>query len=516
MSGNVDKHHRLVPAEALAWAALNAYPVTAFATNFSSNTCTISWNASEKTYLHEEVGLTMEDLYDHEAHQVAAKLAWQFENAGLTAKAVDYLIIAARQAARMGANHELIEHCNRGMDLLLSLPFSPQMVKQGLILQMSMGGGLMATKGYADQETLAAFNRARELCRLAGDAPQLFPVLRGIWAFHFARAEYRTACELGETQLQLSQDQPDGSPYLNARWILGITLFHRGQYTQSLAHLEQVMATYDPVKHSSLTLPNGIDLRVSSWSCSALCLSMLGYPDQASAYSQKGLMLARQLGHPLTLAFALVYASFLRLSHPTASATLEMFEECLTLTADYGFLIYQITETVWHHYLQGMRSGAQEAAEEIRTALTAWQGAGAEFLITDFLCKLAEVCGKAGQVEEAFAYVDEALAYADKNDERYMQPEIYRLQGELLWHQRREEQLAESSFKQAIKLAKKQKARLPELRATITLCQLWVEQDKGEAARTALAEIYGWFSEGFDEPDLLAAKKLLDQLSSPR
>jgi predicted ATPase len=133
--------------------------------------------------------------------------------------------------------------------------------------------------------------------------------------------------------------------------------------------------------------------------------------------------------------------------------------------------------------------------------------------MTDFLGRLAAVCGRAGQVEEGLAVVGEALAYRETNGETYFEPELYRLRGELLQQQGPNMAVAEADLQRAVSVARDQKARMLEVRATVSLCRLLQQQDRGEEARQALAEIYGWFTEGLEEPVLLEAKNLLDELS---
>ena len=99
------------------------------------------------------------------------------------------------------ANAEAISHLTKGLELLKTLPDTPERAQQELTLQLALGAPLMATKGYAAPEVEQAYARARELCQQVGETSQLFPVLLGLWAFYFVRAELQTARELGEQLL---------------------------------------------------------------------------------------------------------------------------------------------------------------------------------------------------------------------------------------------------------------------------------------------------------------------------
>src|SRR5262249_33844514 len=108
----------------------------------------------------------------------------------------------------------------------------------------------------------------------------------------------------------------------------------------------------------------------------------------------------------------------------------------------------------------------------------------------------------------------EALTLVNITGERLCEPELYRLKGELLLQQNADNQAeAETCFQHAISIARSQQAKSWELRAATSLARLWQSQGKREEARQVLAEVYGWFTEGFDTADLQNAKTLLDELA---
>jgi predicted ATPase len=148
----------------------------------------------------------------------------------------------------------------------------------------------------------------------------------------------------------------------------------------------------------------------------------------------------------------------------------------------------------------------------LRHGLAAWETTGTRYRRPTFLAWLAEAYGKAGQAEEGLSVLAEALAQVKKTDERYYEAELRRLKGELLLMQGDKTE-AEASFHKAIEVARRQQAKSWELRATVSLCRLWQKQGRVDEARQTLAEIYGWFTEGFDTPDLKEARALLEELS---
>ena len=127
---------------------------------------------------------------------------------------------------------------------------------------------------------------------------------------------------------------------------------------------------------------------------------------------------------------------------------------------------------------------------------------------------LAEVCGQVGQLGDAQHLLIEAQTLVDTTGERYWEAEVYRLQGELLVQASRgKTREAEERFHQALDIARRQQAKSLELRAAMSLSRLWQRQGKRAEARQLLAQIYGWFTEGFDTADLQEAKALLEELA---
>jgi predicted ATPase len=155
---------------------------------------------------------------------------------------------------------------------------------------------------------------------------------------------------------------------------------------------------------------------------------------------------------------------------------------------------------------------------QMRHGLAARRAAGAELGRPLSLALMAEAYGGMGQAEEGLALVAEALTVVNNSGERHWEAELYRLKGELLLHAeggvRNAALTAEECFHQALDIARQQQAKSWELRAAISLSRLWQRQDKRAAARELLAEVYGWFTEGFDTTDLQEAKALLEELEA--
>ena len=168
-------------------------------------------------------------------------------------QAIPYWQRAGQRAIERSANLEAISHLTKGLELLKTLPDTPERLQHELDLQITLGQALTVTKGYAAPEVGHTYARARELCQQVGETPQLFPVLRGLWNFYLIRRELRTARELAEQLLSLAQRAQDPALLQQAHSALAGALVHLGEFSATQAHLQQGLALYDP--HSTVRWP---------------------------------------------------------------------------------------------------------------------------------------------------------------------------------------------------------------------------------------------------------------------
>ena len=207
-------------------------------------------------------------------------------------------------------------------------------------MQTTLGPALVATKGFAAPEVLHAYARARELCQQAGETPQLFQVLRGLWYFYLMRSELRTARELGEHLLTLAQQVGDLVLRVEAHYALGLTLNYLGEFAAAQTHLEQGIALYDPQQHRAHAFRYGQDPGVACRAYVAVTLWWLGYPEQALQRGHEAVMLARELAHPFSLGFALFLTSWVPQFRREGHLTQERAEAAIALAAEHGLPVF--------------------------------------------------------------------------------------------------------------------------------------------------------------------------------
>ena len=463
--------------------------------------------------IHERVGQAMESIFADQLDDHLTQLAYHYSHSDNIDKAVEYLGRAGRQALQRSACADAATSLGAALDLLVTLPENPERLGRELPLQMALAQANIPLKNWSAPEVEKPFARAREICEQLGDLPQLFPVLVGLRSVYHVRGQFGPAREAGLDLLRRAQNVNDPSLLLMAHVGLGQTLLHRGEFLAARHHLESALALYDFKRDRPLAVSFGADLKEGSLSYLGWALWHLGYPDLAVSKCAEGIAAGRAAEHPNSIAAGEFFANVVRIYRREAKIVLENVER---LTA----YCYQHDLRGWPLFSRGHRGLAlswlgradEGIAEQANAILKA---VGAEIGFSNLLFNLADGYREAGRYDAAIRTLDDALAAADKQEEHQFDAAIHRLRGELLILRRNPSNAsdAERCFELAIEIARKQSAKSLELRATISLARLLDRQGRRDEARAMLADIYDWFTEGFDTPDLIDAKSLLAQLS---
>jgi predicted ATPase len=468
----------------------------------------------QRRMLHERAAQAIETLFEDRLEEHYGELAHHYRHSGSTQKSVEYLQRAGEQAVQRSAYAEAISQLTTGLELLNTLPDTPERARQELVLLLLLGPAMMATKGFVAPEVERVYARARALCEHVGDTAALFRVLQGLRAIANQRGEFQTDRELGEQLLSLAQHLQDPALLLAAQRALGSALFSLGELTLSRMHFEQGFALYARQPQGSLAVLYGQDPGVGCLRYLGRILWLLGYPDQALQRIHEALTLARILEHPQSLAEALCHMAHVHRLRREVPQTLQWAEAAITYAAEQGFPVWLSIGVTLQGWALAIQSRGAQGMALIHEMLAAVQAEGRVQGQPLLLAWLAEGYLELGQAEEGLSMIAEALAVVDTAGERFYEPELYRLKGELLLARSVEHSTkAETCFHQALDVARSQQAKSLELRAAMSLSRLWRQQGKRDEARQLLAEIYGWFTEGFDTLDLQEAKLLLEELS---
>ena len=294
---------------------------------------------------------------------------------------------------------------------------------------------------------------------------------------------------------------------------VGYVTFFRGDLVSARTHLEHSLHLCETHLPAPLLVSGGHDARVSTLIRLALALWALGAVDRAQQRGQEALAWAQQVEHPPSLMYAELFAAILSQQRREVVATQAHANAVMALATEHGFEHRVAHGRLFAGWALAMQGDATAGVAHLQQGLAAVQGAGLKLYRPYLLALLAEAYGQAGQPEAGLTALAEAGTLVEATEERWWEAEVYRLQGELLRQRPLSDvDQAEAYFQQALAVARRQQAKALELRAALSLARLWQGQGKHAAARQLLAESYGWFTEGFDTPDLQEAKVLLNEL----
>jgi predicted ATPase len=512
LSGVLSKQHRLVRAQGTEQISGHRIARYRFAHFLFQKYLYQRLDEIERPRLHEAAGNALEKLIGDKTDEYAVQLARHFEIAGASDKAIDYLWMAGERAVRLLSNEEAVALYRHGLELLKSLPDSPENMERELKLQVSIGVPLLALRAFSDPELEQAYGRAREICQQVGSAPKLFHALRGLKGYYDLRGEIYTALDLGRQMLNIAEGQGDEDLLIMAHNNLGVTLLYAGDLTAYHHHLDKVIELYDFDRHHLLGFKFGYDPKVATMA-HAMGLWMLGYPDQALQESRQAVQLADEIGQPFSQSFAYYFASHLHLLRREAHATLETADKVIAFSQQHRipfWLACGLTTKGWAMAQMGQR---EEGLALVIQGNDILRAAGSTLPFFGTVAWYGEICILAGKAEEGLSMLNEVIPQSIQAGELFVVPQQYQCRGELLLKLGRTDE-AESSFEKSIEIARQQQAKGWELRATLDLARLWMSQGKQELAYHRLREIYDWFTEGFDTPDLVEAKALLEELYS--
>jgi class 3 adenylate cyclase/predicted ATPase len=462
--------------------------------------------------LHERAGQALESMFAGQLDDHLSELARQYSRSDNIIKAVKYLERAGHQSLQRSALADAISSFTRATGLLQKLPDGTERIRREVRMQLALGNAFWALRGYSAPEAEQAFTRARELCEQLGDPPELSLALFGLWGVYYLRGKLRPAYELAERLLRRAQTAQDSTALMLAHQALGDVSYSMGEFLRARDHLEMELSLHNPEVQMRFSVE---DIRVNPLCYLGWTLWHLGYPDQALKCCSEALALARARPYPHSVAFAESFAGFLFQYRREPHAAQETAERLITLCSQHGLSLWLAIATTKRGFAISQQGSNEEGIAQIQEGIAATRAAGTELRQPTDLSMLAEACLGAGRLNEGLAALTDALTAVDENDNRSWEAETHRLKGELLLRQDSSKHAeARGCFERAIEIARQQSSRSLELRATVSLARLLAQQDRRDEARTMLADIYGWFTEGFDTVDLKEAKALLDELNS--
>jgi class 3 adenylate cyclase/tetratricopeptide (TPR) repeat protein len=463
---------------------------------------------SRRQQLHACIAAALEDRFQEIVAADPALLAHHCSEAGMVEKAVVYRLRAGQQAMAHSAMKEALAQLHKGLDMLAGLPDGPLRWQQELDLQIALRSPLMATKGLASPDVGDTIARARALAEQVDRPEYLVPLLFGQCVFHFYRSEYRLALSFAQQLERLGETRNDVRTQLQGRHLNGAILCYLGEFVAARAVMEQCHGLADQANRHEGSDP--YSRMLISLACT---LAHLGYIDQARSRMDEALLEIHRLGRAQVQTLALVLSGAAWIEAIMCSRELKRrAEELLALSTEHGFPHQIAWATVYRGISLTAAGQAQEGLALLTEGLEAVRATGNVANTPYLFMGIAESYAMLGQPVEGLNWIAEAEHIIETTEERVEEAELHRLRGDLL-NATGDRFAAEQSYDRALAVAKRQNAKLFELRAAVSLARLWRDQGRPTEARDLLAPVYGWFTEGFDTPLLQDAKALLDQLA---
>lgn len=484
-----------------------AYSLMSFEQRRTLHRAVAEWY--ERTYADD-----LEPLYPYLAYHWRKAAEDRTPDAELLARSIDYYTRAAERAVRAFVNEEAIDFYESALKLVDRLPGSAERDALELRLRLGVGAVLIATRGYGSDEVKKTYDGALALSTSVGDDELLFTALRGLWAFAIGRAEFHTARDLGERMLALAERDGRPATRLEAHRALGNTLFWLAELEASREQMERGIELYTADRDRTLAFQFGQDPDVANRGMQAWPLALMGYAGRATERGAEAIAHARALGHPYSLGYALVHDTCCQQYLRRPGAVAERSAEAVALASEKGFPNWLLAAMVLGGWAAAKQGDPEQGVTRIREAIELWRSSGSELVVPYFYALLADACLEGKKLEEGIEATTLARELVVSNDDRWYEPEIYRIEGELRRLRGDAAAEVEASLQRAVSAARACGARLLELRASVSLARSWREAGRGAEARTLVSGVYEQFTEGFDLPDLVDARALLEKEAS--
>jgi tetratricopeptide (TPR) repeat protein len=430
---------------------------------------------------------------------------------GNVPKAINYLQLAASQSLSRSAYSEANAQLTAALDLLLGQVENTERDRTeiGLTLSMAMVSGVGAIRRM--ETSVSMLERALQLSEKIGDNFNRLKILEFL-TNHYSLLpdQLRRANALNRELLTIGEQQQDPELVGWARSWLGWSSMHEGDFPAALQELEHAYQISAIPSLAERVRP--IDWRIHFRAFASFALWVSGYPARATARAREAFEVAHQVAAAAAnKLFACWWSVILNLLLRESNTARAFSEEYATLIVQHGLPGLAAADAPLEWVLVQLGQTELGLSEMLRnkTEIVEMGGVFAPWLFI----ALANAYLANGRASEGMAAVNEGLALCRSSGVRMLESEIHRLKGELLLIDGKDEAAAQS-FRDAIELARRQGAKSWELRATTSLARLLASQERGDEARSMLAENYNWFTEGFETADLKDAKTLIDELSA--
>ena len=463
--------------------------------------------AERRRALHERTARAIETLYSHQLEDRCSSLFRHYSLAHQPVKALYYAQMTAEQALNRGAYSEAASTVENGLKLVNELAEGRERLGAELALHSIESAVARVLHGAISLERERAVRQLCELGEKLGGGEHSLQGLIALCSILFNRGESARGLELARQCIALAEETADAGLLAAAHLQAGFMALSCGKLKEAISHMQHARDASRSVALAS----TGILPRTTV--TEALALQLLGRVGEAANLAEERLRRARESGHLFSLAMALEIAAALCLIRRQPEAALSHADEAMVLSEENGFAQRRAMAQSVHGAALTELGQLDRGVADLQESIAVIEARGGPFRQL-WIAHLARCYSIMGRTHGVVRMLDEALAHVERSGEKFWQAEMLRLKGEvLLMHDAAGIVDAEACFRAALDVARTQEARWWELRTSVSLARLLRDTNRRDEARTMLADIYGWFTEGFDLPDLKDAKTLLDELS---
>jgi class 3 adenylate cyclase/tetratricopeptide (TPR) repeat protein len=462
--------------------------------------------------IHEKTANAIEVLFSERLEDHYTDLAYHFLRSADAAKAIRYSELAAEQAVNRAAYSEASNLIEASLRLLDRLPEGSERISREFALRRIENTVAFGLLGAGSQERERAVRRICELGETLGEKSQLLLGLTELCHLHFVRGEASEGRELATRCLGLAEETRDPESLAVATQNAALLAHSSGNLREAVSYSQ------DALRYNSRAHVNVLQIGLLFNTALALVLSrdlhLLGRVSEALTVAEQGLRCARESKHRFSICFALCVPD-VRYYRREPEVALAHADEAIALSEENGFALF----LAWARFTRGWAfvelGQIARGMVEMEEAVANFHHIGGTPDLSYATALLASGYARMGQTEKALTMLNEALEFIERTGEKLDHTEILRLKGEvLLMCERPAIAEAEKCLREALEVTRAQEAKWWELRATTSLARLLAGQGRRDEARAMLSEIYNWFTEGFDLPDLKDAKALLDELAT--
>jgi tetratricopeptide (TPR) repeat protein len=456
--------------------------------------------------LHEQLAAYLEAAED----TPPALIAYHYARSANTAKEAVYRRLAGEVAIRNGAYAAALQLVQRAMEIVAGQPEGQERLEQELELALLLGSIQLVTDGQGSATAKATYDRARSIANELPPGPAVGRAVFGLWTYYLFQGLMGPTAELADEAVALTERSPDPTVRIMAHLAVSQTHMWTGRWDRSVEHFERVLALYEPERHQEYITQYAQNPRFTASNSGFWSEWMMGHPERANAVSEEAIAEAKALNHEFTYTIAF-------LGRPLVAWFRRRYDEFQASVGDYVTTAARSGNPFYIAFSMSLDGAARvlrgehvEGLAELEAQYAAMGALGSKLVDPLIVTLLAEGYLTAGRPADAAALLDRVMPEFERDGRVSFQPDHLRLRAEALLRSDPEaREAALALLQQAIAVAREHGARSFQLRAALVAAPVLRDLGREDEGRALVAEAYGTFTEGFDDPDLVEARAWL-------